>query len=95
MNYGGTNVEGRVGEDFISFCREVELKKILLYDADIRNMVFLEIGTEFLGGGMVWLDGPDFATFLTKGKSDDAGASTDVQDEVALFDIAMADEHEG
>ena len=57
-------------------------------------MVFLEILAEFLGSGVVGFYRPDFADALSEGDCDDTRAGANVEHEVALFEIAMADKFE-
>lgn len=57
-------------------------------------MVFLEILTEFCGGGGVRFDRPDFADAFREGDGNDARAGTDIEDKVTFFEVAMADEFE-
>lgn len=59
-NFGG-EVERRVGEDFVGFGRQADFPEILLDDADVFDVVFLEVGTEFRGGSAVRFNRPNFA----------------------------------
>ena len=94
MHDGRADVEGRVREDFVGLVWERHGEEVLLDDADVVDMIFLEVSAEFHRGGVVWFDSPDFAAFFAESKSNHTGTSTNVEDEVALFYIAMTDEHE-
>lgn len=87
-------MERRIGKNFVGFSREVELQKVLFNDADIFNLVFLKIAAEFFGGGAIGLNCPDFADAFRQGDCNDAGASANIEDEVTLLEVAMADKLE-
>ena len=87
-------MERRVGKDFVWLIWQVHREEVLLDDADVVDMILLEIATELVGGGVVRLDSPNFTAPLRQSKSNYSGAGTDVEDEVALLHIAVADEHE-
>lgn len=87
-------MEGWVGEDFVRLGWQVDLEKIFFDDADVFDLVFLEILAEFLGGAVVGFDGPNFTDALSQSNCNDTRTSADIEDEVALFEVAVADKLE-
>ena len=84
-------MERGITEDFIWGVWKFEVKKISLDYFDVFNMVLCEVFTKFRGGFVVFFDGDDVGDTVRKRASNYAGAGTDFNNGVTLFEVRMTD----
>ncbi len=78
-----------ITENFVWCGGKNVIQKILFDDFDVFDISFGEIGAEFFGGGVIWLDSDDAVHTMSEGASNNARASTDFYHGVAFFKIGM------
>lgn len=91
MENCGTEMKGRIGENLIvTLGGQLEFQEILLDDRDI--LAFRDVFAEFFGGLMIWLNRNHLLAAARKRGSNYSGAGADIEHEVTLLNIAVANQ---